>query len=124
MMEVAKPAGSQQRLGLRLVALALLSSLLASTCCVLPLVLVLAGIGGAWMTHLVAFKPATPYFIVLSVAALGWAGWLLFRPARACDAAGGAACDTTRPLARRIFVGCAVFIALLLLFPLIAPVFY
>jgi mercuric ion transport protein len=106
-----------------LLAFAVLASLLASTCCVLPLVLVLVGITGAWMVHLVALKPLTPYAIALTVGALGWAGWLLFRPAAAC-AIDDPACATTRPAMRRVFVGCAVFIALLLGFPLIAPIFY
>ncbi len=120
----ANQSTSRQRLGKRLMALAVLSSLLASTCCVLPLVLVLVGIGGAWMSHLVALKPVTPVFIALSVATLGWAGYLVFRPQAACAVEDGAACETTRPVMRRIFIGCALFIALLLLFPLIAPVFY
>lgn len=120
----ADPAASTQRLGKRLMALAVVSSILASTCCVLPLVLVLVGIGGAWMSNLVALKPVTPYFIALSVATLGWAGYLVFRPQAACAVEAGAACETTRPIMRRVFLGCALFIALLLLFPLIAPVFY
>lgn len=111
-----------QRKAGRLLAFAVLASLLASTCCVLPLVLVLVGITGAWMVQLTALKPLTPYAIALTLGALGWAGWLLFRPA-ACALEDGA-CATTRPAMRRLFVGCAVFIALLLGFPLIAPLFY
>jgi len=106
-----------------LLAFAVLASLLASTCCVLPLVLVLVGITGAWMIQLTALKPLAPYAIALTLGALGWAGWLLFRPAASC-AVGDQACATTRPLMRRVFLGCAVFIALLLGFPLIAPLFY
>jgi mercuric ion transport protein len=102
---------------------AVLASLLASTCCVLPLALVLVGITGAWMAHLVALRPVAPYAIALTLGALGWAGWLLFRPAAAC-AIGDQACATTRPAMRKVFIGCAVFIALLLGFPLIAPLFY
>lgn len=107
----------------RLLAFAVLASLLASTCCVLPLVLVLVGITGAWMVHLTALKPLTPYAIALTVGALGWAGWLLFRPAAACPV-DDRNCETTRPAMRRLFVGCAVFIGLLLGFPLIAPLLY
>jgi mercuric ion transport protein len=33
-------------------------------------------------------------------------------------------CATTRPAMRKMFVACAVFVALLLGFPLIAPLFY
>jgi mercuric ion transport protein len=113
---------SERKLG-GLIALAVLSSLLASTCCVLPLVLVLAGITGAWIAHLQALKPFTPYAIALTLGALGWAGWLVFRPARACGRA-DASCATTRPLIRRVWIACALFIALLLGFPLIAPLFY
>jgi mercuric ion transport protein len=115
-------AGTERKAG-RLVALAVVASLLASTCCVLPLVLVLVGVTGAWMSTLVAMKPVTPYAIALTLAALGWSGWLLFKPARACDVQDGN-CATTRPLMRRLFVACAVFIALLLSFPLFAPLFY
>jgi mercuric ion transport protein len=115
-------APSEDKAG-KLLAFAVLASLLASTCCVLPLVLVLVGITGAWMAHLTALKPLTPYAIALTMGALGWAGWLLFRPAAVCSV-DDQACATTRPAMRRLFLGCAVFIALLLGFPLIAPLFY
>jgi mercuric ion transport protein len=113
----------------RLMALAVLGSLLASTCCVLPLVLVLVGVTGAWMANLAVLKPLTPYASAATLAALAWAGWLVFRPAPACPvgvpaADTASACATTRPLMRRVFVACAVFIGLLLSFPLFAPLFY
>jgi mercuric ion transport protein len=113
---------TERKLG-GLIGLALLSSLLASTCCVLPLALVLAGVTGAWIAQLQALKPVTPYAIVLTLGLLAWAGWLVFRPARACDRA-DASCATTRPLIRRVWLAAALFIALLLGFPLIAPLFY
>jgi mercuric ion transport protein len=106
-----------------LLALAVLASLLASTCCVLPLVLVLVGVTGAWLAQLQALKPLTPYAIAVTVAALAWSGWLAFRPVRACDLADGD-CATTRPLMRRVWIVCALFIGALLGFPLIAPLFY
>lgn len=114
--------GTERKLG-RLLAFGVLATLLASTCCVLPLVLVLVGITGAWMAHLQALAPVTPYSIALAVGALGWAGWLVFRPRRFCTLADGS-CATTRPLMRRVFIACAVLAALLLGFPLIAPLFY
>lgn len=118
-----QPVDTTDRKAGRLIALAVLASLLASSCCVLPLALVLVGVTGAWMANLQALKPVTPYAIALTLAALAWAGWLVFRPARACDIADGA-CATTRPLLRRVFIGCVLFVALLLGFPLIAPLFY
>lgn len=113
-----------KRRGLGLLAVAVASSLIASTCCVVPLLLVLAGITGAWMVHLTSFQPATPVFVGVALVSLGWAGYLIFRPAAACSYPQGAACETTRPAMKWIFLACALFIALLLLFPLFAPYFY
>jgi len=118
----AGDSGTDRKAG-RLIAVAVLASLLASTCCVLPLALVLVGVTGAWMANLQALKPVTPYAIALTLGALAWAGWLVFRPVRQCDSAIGA-CATTRPLMRRLFIACALFVALLLGFPLVAPLFY
>jgi mercuric ion transport protein len=118
-----QPADGTERKAGRLIAVGMIAALLASTCCVLPLALVLVGVTGAWMANLQALKPVTPYAIALTVGALAWAGWLVFRPARACDVACGD-CATTRPLMRRVFIACALFVALLLGFPLIAPLFY
>lgn len=116
-LEAPNPGG-------RWMAIALVWTLLASTCCVLPLVLVLVGVTGAWMAGLAALKPVTPLFIALAVGSLAWAGYLVFRPQRACATADGVACATTRPAMRKLFVACAVFVAALLSFPLFAPLFY
>ena len=116
-------ASSRKTLGL--VGLAVASSLIASTCCVLPLALVLAGITGAWMTSLTALKPLTTMFTVIAVGTLVWAGCLIFRPANGRSIPEGAVCNSrTQRLTKWIFYVCALFIALLLLFPLAAPLFY
>lgn len=116
-------AAPEKKPGL-LIAVALVSSLIASTCCVLPLALVLLGITGAWMVHLASFAPATPIFIAVAVAALGWAGYLVFKPSASCAPAQGAACGRNRRAMKALYLACAAFIALLLLFPLFAPLFY
>jgi mercuric ion transport protein len=115
-------AGAREHLGLRLMVVAVVSTILASTCCVLPLVLVLVGVTGAWMANLVALKPVTPLFVAVALAAIGWAGYLVLKPATACD--DDAVCEVARPVTRRVFIGCALFVALLLSFPLFAPLFY
>ena len=45
----------------------------ASVCCVVPLLLVSLGIGGAWMSYLTALVPYRPFFIAFAVVALGYA---------------------------------------------------
>ena len=66
----------------------------------------------------------TPVFIGIALVALGWAGYLVFRPAAACAYPEGAACDKNRRITKWIYLASAAFIAALLLFPLVAPYFY
>ncbi|WP_198358692.1 mercuric transporter MerT family protein [Noviherbaspirillum autotrophicum] len=120
----SRGTSSRKNLSAGLMAVGVASAIIASSCCVLPLVLVLIGITGAWMTTLTSLRPVTPVFTVLTLVALGWAGVILFRPATSCAVADGAACEKTRPVARMVFLGCVAFVALLLLFPLLAPFFY
>ena len=117
----------QKRLSLGLMTLAVLSSVVASTCCVVPLILVLVGITGAWMGNLQALKPLVPVFTVIALGALGWAGYLVFRPMQANGACSAEEAECTTAACRatkRIFIVCAAFIAALLLFPFAAPLFY
>jgi mercuric ion transport protein len=121
-------AASRTKLSARLMGVAVLSSIIASTCCVIPLILVLVGITGAWMVNLTALKPLTPVFTGIAIIAIGWAGYLVYRPSAPSSAQDDADCETTcdavRPSTRKIFLACAVFIVLLLSFPLFAPLFY
>jgi mercuric ion transport protein len=58
------------------------SALGASTCCVLPLVLVSMGIGGAWIAQLRALEQFQWVFVGLAAAAFGYAFYRLYlRPA-------------------------------------------
>lgn len=62
----------------------------ASACCTIPLVLVSAGVGGAWLSTLSVLAPYRWGFVALSVAALGWAGYQegrTTRPDCACESA-------------------------------------
>jgi mercuric ion transport protein len=122
--QASPQAAAQNRLGLGLIGIAVGSTLLASTCCVLPLVLVLVGIGGAWMVNLTALKPYTAPFVVIALIALAWAGYLVFRSMPACPAEGTSCDDGAQRTTRKIFIVCAIFIAVLLLFPFAAPLFY
>jgi len=49
------------------------AGLLASACCTIPLLLVLAGVGGAWMSTLKALEPLRPFFIFAAAGLLYYA---------------------------------------------------
>ncbi len=53
-----------------------LAAILASTCCLGPLVLVALGLSGAWIGNLTLLEPYRPFFIAGALVALFFAGSL------------------------------------------------
>lgn len=103
--------------------LAAITSVLASSCCLLPLILVLLGFSGAWMTHLRIMAPYSPLLIAASSLALLLAWKPVFRPTPSCPMHGvlGA---RRRSALRTAFVIISVLTATLLIVPAVAPLFY
>ena len=101
-----------------------IAALLAGACCVAPLLLVTAGLGGAWLANFQLLEPYRPLFIGVALAALGFAGWRTYRPAAECST--GEVCAA--PAVRRGFrIGFWIVAALLLTmlgFPYFAPLLF
>ncbi len=65
---------------------ALIGAVLASACCVVPLVLVMLGISGAWIANLTALEPYKPYVAAVTLALLGYGFWhVYFKPKPPCE---------------------------------------
>lgn len=63
----------------------MIGALLASSCCVVPLVLVGIGLSGAWIGNLTALEPYSPIFAALALLCIGLGFWhMYFRQAGAC----------------------------------------
>ncbi len=63
-----------------------LGAILASTCCIGPLILVSLGVSGAWIGSLTALEPLKPYFIAATLVLLGLGFWqVYFRKKPACE---------------------------------------
>ena len=116
-------------------AIAGLAATLASGCCVLPLVLAVIGVSGAWISSLRVLAPYSNALIGVALLLLGTAGWQLYRSpknvhasAPADDAAMCVAadntCATTRPVARRWFWFVLLLTLIPIAVPLLAPLFY
>jgi len=84
----------------RLVAIGgVLGALAASSCCIMPLVLISLGISGAWIGNLTALAPYKPLFVAGTAGVLGYGFHLVYwKPRRACAA--GTAC--ARPVPSRL----------------------
>src|SRR3546814_4843980 len=76
-----------------------LAAIGASICCVVPLVLVLLGISGAWIGNLTALDTWRPWFTGATLLLLGLAFWSLYGSTSQCRADG--ACIDPRTLKRR-----------------------
>ncbi len=98
---------------------ALFAALLASACCLLPLILVFVGVSGAWVSNIQALEPLRPFFVVLALGALGYA---IYREVQASRAQAECACEVTlRDRVRRLLLGVGVVLTVLaLIFPLIS----
>lgn len=73
-----------------LLALGGLGAVIASACCILPFVLVMLGLGGAWLANLHALYAYRWLFIGAAAVALFFAWRRLYRPVTEC--ADGEAC--------------------------------
>ncbi|MBX3751610.1 MAG: mercuric ion transporter MerT [Opitutaceae bacterium] len=62
-----------------------IAAILASTCCLGPLVLITVGVSGAWISNLTVLEPYQPYFAGAAVIALLLAWRRIWRPAAACE---------------------------------------
>ena len=105
-------------------AAGVLAAIGASLCCVVPLVLLALGIGGAWIANLTALEPYRPIFIGLTLLFLGLAFRQLYVTAPVC--APGTPCADPKVLSRRrtIFWAVVVLLGALLAVPWLAPLFY
>lgn len=105
-------------------ALGGIAAILASTCCLGPLLLVALGVSGAWIGNLTALEPYRPFFIAASVAALAFAGWRIFRPIRTCAPGAVCAVPRVRAIYKVLFGVVALLVLIALVYPYVLPSFY
>ncbi|MGU2419698.1 mercuric ion transporter MerT [Burkholderia cenocepacia] len=100
------------------------AAILASTCCLGPLVLVALGFSGAWIGNLTVLEPYRPVFIGVALVALFLAWRRIYRPAHACKPGEVCAIPQVRTTYKLIFWVVAALIVVALTFPYVAPFFY
>lgn len=101
-----------------------LAAILASTCCVGPLVLVMLGASGAWIGNLTLLQPYRPLFVVAALVALAVAWRRIYRPATACQPGEVCAIPQARSSYRILFWIVAALVAVAIAFPYAAPLLY
>lgn len=101
-----------------------IAALLASTCCLGPLVLVTLGVSGAWIGNLTALEPYRPLFLGAALIALFFAWRRIFRPAQDCKPGEVCALPQVRRAYRVMFWVVVALVIVALAFPYVLPLFY
>jgi len=101
-----------------------LAAILASACCLGPLVLLMLGFSGAWIGNLTVLEPYRPIFIGAALVALFFAGRRIFRPAQACKPGEVCAVPQVRVAYKFIFWVVAALVVIAFGFPYVLPLFY
>lgn len=101
-----------------------LAAILASICCLGPLVLIALGFSGAWIGNLTALEPYRPIFIGAALVAMFFAYRRIFRPAQACKPGEVCSIPRVRIAYKIIFWIVAILVAIALAFPYALPLFY
>ena len=97
----------QDRKGNAAAAGGVIGAVLASSCCIGPLVLITLGASGPWIGSLTALKAYQPVFVTISIAFLAYGFWRVYGKSMPVRADGS---DCATPISYRI-VKIALWIA-------------
>ena len=123
-MKTPEPSDTSGKSGLRSLVAGGIATLLASTCCLGPLVLITLGFSGAWIGKLAAFEPFQSLFIGTACVALFFAGKRIWRPVAQCVPSELCALPRVRRGYQILYVGVCALLLTALVFPFLAPLFY
>jgi len=101
-----------------------LAAILASTCCLGPLVLLMLGIGGAWIGNLTALEPYRPIFMGVAAVALLLSYRQIFRFSRECRPGEVCAMPQVRTTYKALFGLVVILLVIAAGFPFVVPFFY
>lgn len=101
-----------------------LAAILASSCCIGPLLLVSIGIGGTWVSSLHFLEPYKYLFLSVAFVAMAYAYRQIFRPVAVCNPGQVCALPKTRLIYKIIFGKVLALMVLTLTVPYFAHYFY
>lgn len=101
-----------------------LVAILASACCLGPLVLITLGISGAWISNLTVLEPYRLYFIGAALIALFLAWRRIWRSAADCVPGQICAVPSVNRVYKGLFGVVVALVIVALAYPLILPYFY
>jgi mercuric ion transport protein len=103
----------------------LAAAVLASSCCIGPLLLVTLGVSGAWIGNLTALEPYQPIFVLITFVFLALGFWqVYFRPAQVCKDDEACARPISGRLVKTVLWVASVLVVSAITIDYWAPLFY
>ena len=116
--------GKQTKRGL-LATGGVVGAILASACCVAPLLLLMLGVSGAWIGNLTALEPYKPLFATVALIFIGLGFWqVYFKTKPACDDGSYCARPESALITKAVLWFSTVLVGLALTINWWAPLFY
>jgi mercuric ion transport protein len=101
-----------------------IAAILASSCCIVPLLLLTLGVSGAWMGNLTALAPYQYYFIAATLVFLAAGFWYVYwKPKKTCEEGSYCASPASDRVIKIALWFATALIALALGFNFILPFF-
>ena len=102
-----------------------IGAVLASSCCIVPLLLVTLGVSGAWIGSLSALEPYKPWFAAVTMLFLGVGFWQVYwKPKQDCEEGSYCASPKSDRVVRIALWSATLLVALALTINYWAPIFY
>ncbi len=102
-----------------------IGAILASSCCIVPLVLVTLGVSGAWIGNLSVLEPYKPIFATVTFVFLGFGYWQVYRKREvACEEGSYCATPSSDRIAKGALWIATILVLLALTIDFWAPLFY
>ena len=102
-----------------------IGAILASSCCIVPLLLVTLGVSGAWIGSLSALEPYKPWFAAVTMLFLGIGFWQVYwRPKQDCEEGSYCASPKSDRVVKIALWSATLLVALALTIDYWAPIFY
>lgn len=103
----------------------IIGAVLASSCCIVPLLLVTVGVSGAWIGSLTALEPYKPYFAASALVLIGLGFWHAYAKRKpACEDASYCARPESSHLTKIALWLVTVLVILAMTVVWWAPLFY
>lgn len=102
-----------------------IGAVLASSCCILPLLLVTLGVSGAWIGSLSALEPYKPWFAAVTILFLGIGFWQVYwKPKQECEEGSYCANPKSDRVVKIALWSATLLVALASTIAYWAPIFY